>query len=439
MACLSDRDCPGTLVCYNTSWTQYQAVCLCSTWFGFSGVNCEHSFQTVTSQWRIVTTIFLVIGWISGFFIGLYEIRRLLKYKKEWTVTHTCQIQLIFACAFCFTSEAMGLVTSVHAQDLRTYLVGTNMKTTELFYPEQLITVLGYCFIFLALATLPLHWRELTNQAFRRNKRKLSYIRPLIVFELLFSGLTVVFVAMSNPSAAYISAIPFVCLVIIAYGICGLALYRVLTKIAESQQTEQRVRFLKSARNVQITSLKMFVIGLLILILNLTFALIASDPEWREHSPEGQISEPVLVGTFLTYVLLSAMIVGQTYLSATIRSTIARATLGSGAGTGSNNKTPVERRVDSFTGDFSGKPDSLVALDDVNEIKKKTKALAKKREPRLRAITDMSEQATSTANPQHQMRISVELPGDITTTPARIGEESSVNLGSSNNNSYSKA
>src|SRR5438045_2723529 len=111
--CASDRDCPGTRICYNVSWTGFQATCLCSTWFGFSGSDCQDSLQTSTALWRFITAIFLIVGWIIAILIGTYEVRRLAKFRKEWSVTHTCQLQLLSGSILCCLAEILGVVTLV--------------------------------------------------------------------------------------------------------------------------------------------------------------------------------------------------------------------------------------------------------------------------------------------------------------------------------------
>jgi len=345
-----------------------------------------------------------MLGYSIGIAVGAWEMRRLLKYKKEWTVTHTCQAQLALACVLLYVAELFGLIYTLRPWELNQYLPGTDQRTTPLFYAKQILSSLGYSALFLALATLPFHWREIANQAFRPNKKKLSYFWPVAIFELLFASITIVLVALSMPNAAYIAAIPFVIIVISLYGVWGFALYRVLMNAAEKQVVEQRARFIKSAGNVARTSLKTFGVGLSVLLFSLLFALMSTDTQWRENSPPGKLSTPVAIGSCLNISLMIAALFNQYYLSATIRSSVARASSKDGFGTNSNkNLTPAgDRRVqvDTVTGDHSAQPDSIVGMDNPRDIKKKTKALARKREPRLRAITDMSE-AQSTNNPQH--------------------------------------
>jgi len=430
-SCVTDIDCPGTLVCYNTSWTNHQSTCLCSTWFGFSGPNCEFALQTSTSTWRVANSIFFSLAWCAVFLVGVASLRKLSVFtvvhpqsaeegrsSTGWSVTHTCQVQLVIATALSMTAEILGIITTLSPLDLKLFLPGTDRKTSTLFYPKQILTSLSYCFIFLALVTLPLHWREIANQAFRPNKKKLSYLWPLVAFEILFSAITLIFVALSMPSAAYISAIPFVIIVVALYGIGGLSLWRILTKAAKYQGAEQRNRFLKSAQTVANTSLKMFAIGVGIIVMNTVFALTSGDPQWRELSRPDAISTPVVIGSILNLFLLSAAAFGQFYLSTTIRASVARQQssyqqgdasrnthgnhqnkqvaddqpmLANHPGGGGGGASSTQER----TVDHSAQPDSIVGLSDKKAIKSKRKILKRKGGPRrLRPITDMTVEAT---------------------------------------------
>jgi hypothetical protein len=434
MACITDLDCPGTTICYNTTWTNFTAKCACSTWFGFDGPDCLTVGKTSTSVFRITTTSILLTLWWLTFLVGTFDFIRLLRFgDRKWTVTHTCQLQLIIACVFLGLGEIFGMHTNLHAEELVIFLPGTPYKTTHLFFPKQMLTTFGYSCIFLALSTLPLHWREIAHQAFRgkQAKRKLSYVKPLIAFELSFATVEIVLTALTMPSAAYIAAIPFVVIVIISYGIGGTALIRVLTSVAQTQANDsmQKTRFLKSARSVAGTSIRMFVVGAIVLIMNLVFALVSFDTVWRELCQPGVLAQPIVIGFLSSLSLVSALWLGQYYISTSIQSTLSHhhnsnsrdntghasnPVVGPGTGGAAAGQRISPQSVSNDT-PSSVQPDSIVGYESVREIQKKKKKLQKQKEPRLRAITDMSAEMTSN-NP------TVMYPPDI---PSTVGGKGS--------------
>jgi len=97
---------------------------------------------------------------------------------------------------------------------------------------------------------------------------------------------------------------------------------QVLTRAAVFQGQEQKIRFMKSAEIVTITSFKIFFAGVLVMVFNIGFGVLSTGNIWREFSPPNSLSVVDIFGFFASLSVLVIVCIGQVYLSATVAAAI---------------------------------------------------------------------------------------------------------------------
>lgn len=387
--CETDFNCSGTRICYNTSWTNYSSQCLCSTWYGFTGENCT-SIDTPTGIYRFFSHVLLLLAESSLLIISSLQFWKLLKVDRNWSVTHTSQIQIVLASFFYLMGESFDFSILLNPQDF-VYPVGGE-KSSKYFVPVDILILLGDCFVYLALAGLPVLWREITNQIFRPQKAKLTFVKPLIIFEFGFCASVLFVLIFVSPEYAFLVAAPFVIVLILAYGIYGVALFRVLVTLASTQDS-QKVKFMKSAQRVARMSIVIFLLGLLDIIFSLLDFYFAGYPVWLEYSLPNVIAWPLLFVHFTTYISIISAIICQVFLSITTNSMTnqKKAQLSSKDQQNQEDNQQVAGYQQSTVEGTSVHPGSIVLVTDIHSMKKKLKLKRNLRFPtRLKPIEDFS-------------------------------------------------
>ena len=402
MGCLNDFDCPGTLLCYNTTWTNHVGICNCSNWYGFSGPNCLEFGLTSTSKFRIFGGVLNLTFWSLLILFSIREFRKFSLIFPAWSISHTCQLQIVFASIFQLLTEALDFSILTHPADYNSKISKFPIvKGSLLFNVAAIFNAFGDCFIYLALAALPAHWRGITHQAFRNDnttRSRLSFTNTLIIFEVLFFLAISITTITAGPGQAFIVSMPFVIFLMFAYLFYGVALIRVLMDIAKTQD-EKKIKFLKSSRKIAHLCLIIFALGASDLILDLLVFIYDVEPRWREYSPIGQFAFPVLFTQFNSWIVMCCAIVCQSFLTISIKSYFRKKQTST-----QKNQEPgeeyengiVPQETGTVTHGESANPDSIVHMNDIRSVKMKQKKA--KNVHRLKPIEDVTVSESSFQN-----------------------------------------
>ena len=277
-------------------------------------------------------------------------------------------------------------------EDYDVHVPFTDIKGSALYYPRNVTESFGYCLIFLALSSLPILWREITNRALKPYQGKVPFVKPLLVYETIFAVSIILAASLGNSSFASIVAFPFVIILIFSYGFYGIALSRVLVSISSTQDTH-RGRFLKSARVVAKTSLIIFAFGSIFCIDSLVFFFLTEGSRWREYATPYQVARPLILATTGSFIILCGAVLCQYFIGKETRGKETQTTISNEAmleidqgGDYRPEKTVAESSV--------ANPDSIVNLNDIRSIKSKKKVMAKNAK-KLKPINDVTVESSS--------------------------------------------
>lgn len=306
--------------CYlDVGWSMNPSFCNCSSWYGFTGSNCNHpSFQ---SEYYKVS-LFLQVIWSA--FLCLFLLSHLLKYIYE--MRRTKRIVSILAASA--TLAAVFLVLGFLLLNISTVLFLRAMLVPTRFSIQKqgFITgaadllmiengrlamnalMLGYCCFVLAAMQIAVTWIDTAQEIWKLFDR--TFRRRAVQLKRFFKVATIgcVFLSLSLSFVDFYNAVGFA-LIIMMFFLCGLFLFgrhsflKALEKnLSGSPADEQVIRIRRVVDRSCKFHLAMF--GLVI-TLSLVFSTIA--PNFQNYIAVGEFNYILVIrdaGTFL--VLLTS-------------------------------------------------------------------------------------------------------------------------------------
>jgi len=242
--CQYDRDCPGSLACYtNVSWYVPQPGengCLCSSYYGFSGPDCQQVLQTHTSRVWIGLGIIIIALQVWVFVMSMVQIGSMFRHKMvSLRAEFVGTVQLWIGSVFGIVAQ-IGFIWASHAPNDAQFIRGDSTKDKEntfhsgwqAFYAISAVVQLS------AALTIALLWIDLAGKAARltqlRSHGMALYQKWLAAFEITFLLLYIIPIALGYQSISVALAYLLQVTIIVTYIRGYFLMTRVIYSIASS-------------------------------------------------------------------------------------------------------------------------------------------------------------------------------------------------------------
>mmetsp|Transcript_6929 Transcript_6929/g.19482 ORF Transcript_6929/g.19482 Transcript_6929/m.19482 type:complete len:440 (-) Transcript_6929:235-1554(-) len=408
--CFADSDCPAPLLCYaNVSWSDVEAFCGCSSWYGHAGADCKE----FNANFYILISINVVVGLVALVcsVFGIIDIVRTVRLQGPWiplTASNTTML-LCTAGMICQTMWMLVFSLEVALVDTYTIFVGPDRVSTVTIFNRSII-VLVEVFAFLSSLNVSVMWIELSRSARSMSPKMVQnvsrYRRVCFVVGAVFTLLMMLAMLLGYAGLGALIAIPFLFVLAVVFLVGRIRMVGLLdeaisrskesrpqqggfapsgshpttiptTSATESSRegrrektAEERTR--RTRRAIKTCSVRVIVALYSIVLSGVAYYAVITLPKggWHEISPVGKVSGPALTGQLLPISVLGLLLSVFLY-SHRITNKLLRRARGQASQSASSRSSKVAENHDhtevgsSFHGRSSTRvANSFVALGD---------------------------------------------------------------------------
>jgi len=355
--CSTDFECPSTKICYsNATWIAnktFDSTCLCSTWYGWEGPNCDqlgisNFFQIILGAMTIVMcTISLLV--VSMNLIRLRINRRDIKLFNASNTTAMLAIPALIS-FIGWRSVIIAMAFSPELNDVAVYDDGE--KYHKYAKIERGFLTPAILLAVLTALNVSLMWIEIAENSKTLRKKMSSryskYKITIYVFEVLFALIVGTLVLTGLTSLAFMAAIPFLGFILVSYligvtkmtnlirgsilGISDQGNSSSIKKPLSSKKSLKSIpssnphthRYVKLLGRIRTTALLIIVADVGIIVAGGANAIIAFKWDWKEIGVPGSINPSALTLEFAAFFMACVPIVISWYCSVNMKSVAKR-------------------------------------------------------------------------------------------------------------------
>lgn len=265
--------------------------CLCSTFYGFEGVNCDE-YSTTTKIWisgLSCVTILCVISMI----LNLHVFSKVDKQLNAKTAT----------LALLFTGNLMiGISTLIFDVELSETMVQypgaiPNTKYLKSSFLKNFLAGIGVVFIANGLMNVALNWLTVVDKTLKMKKvskeRRLGiakqYTYFIYFFEITLAIAYLVCISVFSVAFGIVAVFFHAIAAALIFGTAGLKLTALIQQTGTDAQ-QLSPKMIRTYKNVQKTSLEITFTMIILFIFMGVYAYSNVAISWEEASPPGQVN-----------------------------------------------------------------------------------------------------------------------------------------------------